>query len=867
VTARADLPTGTVTFMFSDIEASTRLLQNLGSAAADVFADHARLIRRALAAHGGIEIRTEGDAFFGVFTSAIDAVAAAAEAQRLLQSHAWPPDGVVRVRMGLHTGNGALGGDDYFGLDVHRAARIAATGHGGQVVISDATRSVTERSLPPGVALRDLGVHRLKDLAEPERLHDLVIDDLLESFPPLRTTGPATHRLPTPADTFVGRADQVEEVTRLLVDHPLVTLTGPGGVGKTRLSIAIANHFSERLDTVAFVPLAPVDMPGEIPGVILRELGLGTTSEDPQERLLNVLADMQCVLIIDNFEHLLAGATTVAAILRTAPRVHILVTSRAPLRIAGEHEYPVPPLHLADPGTLGRATETEAVRLFVERATAVRPDLVLDQPTIAAIVEITSAVDGIPLAIELAAARVRVMPPTALRHRMANMLDLLASSSRDLDERQRTLRGAIAWSYDLLETRQQRLFQELSVFRGGTTLDAIEAACGIDVSYWEWLEDLDALVGHSLVNRVERDGESRFVLLEVIREFAAEQLDAAGSAAAVAERHLSWFLGLAENAAVGLTSSDQRTWLATLDRERYNLAAALEWAMTAGDADSATRLVLALWRYWHMRGPVRDGAKVAEKVLAMGKMLPEHRIRALEAAGGLAWWSGNLAGAAVHYLEAVELARQTNEPELANALYNAGLAAGFVETVEAGEALLAEGLAIATRLDDELTAARCRWGLATVHQLRGDIELAHEELTTALDVFRSKGDTFMANWALRELGSTEIVLGRVEDARTHLAEALRPFAEAGDLSGMLLLLRDHARLAAIRGKPDRALRLLGVVVAHERTSGLQLGQFELNTLGLHDPFESLDDAAAEDLMAEGGSWSLEQAVDYALSDA
>lgn len=736
VSPRTDLPTGTVTFVFTDIEGSTRLLQRLGDDAARVFDQQADLVRG--------------------------------------------------------------------GLDVHRAARVGAAGHGGQIVMSASTKSIVERALPPDVEIRDLGLFRLKDLAEPEQLHDVVIEGLPSSFPPPATVSTSERDLPEPLTSFIGRSGQVDDVVGLFNDARLVTCTGPGGVGKTRLALQIASQLSDRFDGVCFVPLAPVSEPDLVAPTILRALGVPPTGEDAHARLPAFLADKRWLLVLDNFEQVAKAAPLVASILRSAPRVAILVTSRTALRVAGESEFAVPPLALADPMAdvrLDVPEDAEAVRLFIERARAVRPNLVVDADALGAIAAITRALDGLPLAIELAAARVRVMTPSDLRYRMSGALDLLATSSLDVDERQRTLRNTIAWSYDLLDNRQRRLLEDLSVFSGGASLDAIEATSGLDRDDWEWLDDLDALVGHSLVFRVETSESSRFQLLETIREFAAERLGARDDAPDVFTRHIEWCLGFAEHAAVGLTTIDQGTRLAALGRERDNLSSALAVSIRRGDSDWASGLVSALWRYWHMRGPIPEGIERAAAVLSMDGLSVDDRIRTLEAAGGLEWWAGNIAGASAHYVDALELTRASgSEEQLANALYNAGLAVGFASPGD-GTPYLTEGLALAELTGNVHAAAQCRWALSSTYQ--------------------------------------------------------------GDVSGTLALLRDHARMAALGGEMDRALRLIGAADKHEHESGLDLGQFELDALGVESPLVISDQDAADRLRDEGRSWTIDDAVAYA----
>ena len=867
VDQRTDLPTGTVTFMFTDIEGSTAIVAELGDGAARLFLAHADTIRAAVHQHRGVEVGTEGDSFFCVFPSATDAVAAAIATQRTLNDHPWPPGHSLRVRIGLHTGSGTLGGDDYFGLDVHRAARVSATGHGGQIVVSAATKAVVERDLPPDVAVRDLGLYQLKDLAEPEHLYDLVVDDLPSEFSALNTAAAIGPGLPEPLSRFIGRTSEVDEITTLMATSRLVTCTGPGGVGKTRLALQVAARIADRFDAACFVPLAPITEPDLVAPTILRALEVPPTGESAEDRLTAFLADKRWLLILDNFEQVVDAAPVVSAILQAGRGVSVLATSRTALRIAGEQEYPVPPLAVAESDEaagIEPLLESEAVRLFIDRAQAVRPDLALDDETVEAIADITRSLDGLPLAIELAAARVRVVAPPDLRYRMSDMLNLLTTGSRDVDERQRTLRNTISWSYELLNVSQQHLLEDLSVFRGGAALDAIAAAFGAKSEDWEWLDDLDNLVGHSLIDRPETSSESRFVLLETIREFAAERLEDRGATAAVSERHLAWFLELAERAAENLKTVDQGTWLAVLDRERDNLRGAISWATRTGDTERASRLVLALWRYWHMRGPIAEGAVRAHDVLAMEGLARDDRLRALEAAGGLAWWAGDMQAASSHYLEALRLGREVRSDEaLANALYNAGMAMSFKSPGD-GTELLTEGLGIAERSGNTQAASQCRWGLSSVYQFEHDFERARQELVVALAGFRSTGDVFMTNWTLRDLGSVEMVLNRLEEADAHLSSALHFFSSTGDLSGTLGLLRDRARLFAMRGDADRALRLIGATDEHERKTGLNFGQFELEALGIDHPLVVDDEDAAERSKEVGRAWTIDEAVAYAL---
>ncbi|MGH9249334.1 MAG: adenylate/guanylate cyclase domain-containing protein, partial [Acidimicrobiales bacterium] len=449
-------PTGTVTFLFTDIEGSTGLLQALGETYRSAQDRHDEIIRTAVSAEDGHVVRTAGDSFLVTFPSPVPAVRAAVAAQRKLVANDWPAGSHLRVRIGLHTGQGVLGGDDYIGIDIHRAARIAAAAHGGQVLLSEATRALVRHDLPDGVTLRDLGEHRLKDIAHTERLFDLVIDGLPSDFQPIRSLGARPNNLPLQLTSFVGRADEIARAVQLLDGHRLVTLTGPGGAGKTRLALEVAAEvLSSFEDGAYFVDLAPVSDHAQVPSVLAQVLGIG---ERPGRELVDTLVDGLAVkdilLVLDNFEHVLPAAWVAERLLGAAPGLRILVTSRAPLRIYGEQEHQVPPLALPDadqPHELDVLSRCEAIALFVERAHAARPEFVLTDENAHVVTDVCTRLDGLPLAIELAASRVNVLTPRAIRSRLAEGPDLLTASARNLPARQRTLRATIGWSCGLLE--------------------------------------------------------------------------------------------------------------------------------------------------------------------------------------------------------------------------------------------------------------------------------------------------------------------------------------------------------------------------------------------------------------------------------
>ena len=507
----AALPEGTATFLFTDIQGSTVLVQKLGIERWKAVLDtHYALLREQFAAHEGAEVNTEGDAFFVAFAQATQAVAACAAGQRALYAHPWPEDAVIRVRMGLHTGEAAMVGGDYMGLDIHRAARIASSAHGGQVVLSDATKVLCEGSLPDGVTLVDLGEHRLKDLAKPERIWQLRIDGLPDEFPPLKSLDKTPNNLPTQLTSFVGRDKELAEGLRLLDQSRLLTLTGPGGTGKTRLSMQIGAEASDHFKHgVYFVPLAPISDPELVPSTVLQAMGVhDSDSRPPQEQLVAHLKEKEVLLILDNFEQILPAAGYVGEVLKASPTSKAVATSRAALKVYGEQEFPIPPLGVPDIAaevSLDDLAQFEGVKLFIERAVALKPDFKLTAENAAAVAGIAALVDGLPLAIELAAARIKLMPPKAMLARLQDRLGELGGGARDLPERQQTIRGAIAWSYDLLDEGTQRLFARFAVFVRGGSLDQVEAVCGpADEVGGDVLDGISTLLDHNLVRRERR---------------------------------------------------------------------------------------------------------------------------------------------------------------------------------------------------------------------------------------------------------------------------------------------------------------------------------------------------------------------------
>ena len=882
-----ELPTGTVTFLFSDIEGSTRLLRSLGDAWPAVLERHSALMRGALAASGGVEVSTEGDSFFAVFVSPADAVTAAAAAVRSLADEPWPEDLPVRVRIGIHTGDGVVSGSTYVGIDVHRASRIAGVAHGGQVLLSEVTRSLVRDGLPGSVELRDLGEHRLKDLERAERLWQLVVPGLPDDFPPLAAGGTTPHNLPRRLTSFLGRETEIEEVATLLASHPLVTLTGPGGTGKTRLSLEVATRVLDRYDAVTFVQLGTIHQTELVTATIAQAMGLPDRGgRDPEDRIIDHIGSRAFLLLLDNFEQVLAAAPTVGILLGGAPALAVLATSRSALRIAGEQEYAVPPLALPDPRRLPPPADLqryESIALFLERARAVKPDFALTDADATAVAEICVRLDGLPLAIELAAARIRTLPPRAMLGRLEHRLSLLSAGARDLPARQQTLRGAIAWSHDMLDEADRTLFACLSVFVGGADLGQIERVCGDSIT-GDLLDALTSLVEKSLVRQVEgEDGEPRFTMLQTIREYADEQAAESGARDELRARHAELFGEIASQAAARIMGSDKRRWLDLLEENHDNLRAASAWAVERDRADIAMRLGACLWRFWQMRGHLAEGLERLETALAMpgSHDHPAVRADALSAAAGLAYWRADDLRSRALYEEEIA-ARQAlgDRRGLAEALYGLSFTWSILSLAEAGNAELAIGyirdaLAIFEELGDESGIGRCKWAIANAAYGTGDVALARQAATEALVVLRRLDDQFMVGWVTYTLGLADLTdlaeAGETSDrseellasAKRWFDEALRIFAEAQDVSGYTLVLDVVAFVALRTGDRQRAARLSGAVANLERTSGTGLNLWNRELIGF-DPAVLRVDPSLADAWAEGERMAVDEAVADAL---
>ena len=807
------LPTGTVTFMFTDIEGSTRLLRRLGDAYVEANDRHLAILRTAISDAGGTVVRTEGDAFFAAFPTAPAAVEAAVAAQRALASESWPEGATVAVRMGLHTGEGSLGGDDYVGIDVVRAARIADAGHGGQVLVSESTAALVAKDLPEGVRLRELGPHELKDLASPEEIADLVIKGLPQDFPPLRTRV-VRGRLPDRLGSFIGREALLAQALGLLDATRMLTLVGPGGTGKTRLAIRMAEEAGPGFaDGFFFVPLSTVSDPSLATSAMLHSLGArGPETGSPLDHLREHLRDASVLLVLDNLEQILEVGRDLSAILEAAPGVKLVATSRAPLGIAGEQQLPVPPMDVPDgERPVAELGAVESIRLFTERAAAKVPGFRLTDANAPALVELTRRLNGLPLALELAANKVKIMSPAEIARRLE--LRMLSGGSSDVEPRQQTMSNAIAWSYELLPTEQAALFRRLGVFQGGARLAEIEAVCrsegdlGLDT-----LDGLEALIDQSLV-QVRYVDESRYVMLNVLREFAYGRLtdDELGD---LQQRHADAYLSLAGIAEPELSGRDRRTWFDLLERDIDNLRAAMDYFINNERADEAMRLASAVWRLWQTRGMLYEGRAVVGEVLRLQGGSPASRMRAYEALGGIAYWQADYETMTHAYQRALDLARQLGNPlDEANALYNASFAPSLGGDTERAIAQLEEARAIYLMHPDDVGLSNVLSSLAVMREEEGRYQAALEAARQAIEIARSAGNDLRLSWALF---SASYLAFEADNplAPEYLDESLLMFERDNDLSGIAFALGATAlRSLAIEDEPAAVL-MYGAALRH-----------------------------------------------------
>jgi predicted ATPase/class 3 adenylate cyclase len=829
----SDLPSGTVTFLFTDVEGSTRLLHELGAEGyAEALGEHRRALREAFGAHGGVEVDTQGDAFFVAFPTAPGALAAAADALAGLAS------GPIRVRMGIHTGTPHMGEEGYVGVDVHRAARIAACGHGGQVLVSASTAALIGAD-----GLLDLGEHRLKDLAAPQRIYQLGE----KPFPPLRTLN--VTNLPLAASPLIGREEELAELVSLLSNGTrLVTVTGPGGTGKTRLALqGAAELVGEFADGVFWVPLQALSDAELVLPAVAQALGVG-------ENVSAHLRPRHTLLLLDNLEHLLEAARALAELLAACAELRLLVTSRAPLRISGERELRLDPL-----------PEREANTLFVERALAVGRRLEPD----ATVGAICRRLDNLPLALELAAARTKLLEPPALLARLERSLPFLTGGRRDAPERQRTLRATLEWSYQLLDEETRSLLARLAVFAGSFTIGAAEEVCEAD------LEALAALIDFSLLKPV---GDDRFLMLETIREYTLELLDESDEADDVRRRHAEHFLALVESApgaadspALSANVADTSAWRQQIDSDYGNVRAALEWFRETGDLDREFRLVFPLaWLYIWVRGGMAEAGRMFEAVLSRaGESDLALRVDALQSLSHFGTYLDRETRRRLAE-ESLVLARKLgDEGRIEWSLRR--LALRQDDPAESRRMLL-QCEVLARELPEEGRLAWIHQNLALIAVQQGDYEEARVRLEQSLVIFERIGGKWQAMNSLSDLATLAVLEERYDDAGRLLADTLRRALDLGSTNHISQCFDDVAAVALAGGDARAASRLLGAAAALRAQTGDESSEDDYTDFELR--MREKTAAAARSRLAErfeleweaGKTLTLDQAVALALDE-
>jgi predicted ATPase/class 3 adenylate cyclase len=926
--ADLDLPEGTVTFLYTDLEGSTRQWERQPAAMRAAMARHLALLRAAVGAQRGRVFRTVGDGLCAAFATAPAALAAAVAGQRALLAEPRGGEGPLRARMALHTGAVEFREGDYVGTCLNRLGRLLAAAHGGQVVLSQTTADLVRDALPDGVGLRDLGEHRLRDLARPERVFQALHAELPSAFPALRALVAPPHNLPVQLTSFVGRERELAALGALLEQARLLTLTGIGGCGKTRLALQVAAHVVEAYpDGVWFVDLAPLADPGLVPQAVAAALGVREEPGLPLPATLTAaLRPRRLLLVLDNCEHLVeACARLTDAVLRACPHLVVLATSREALGIAGETAWPVPVLPTPaagappDPATLARYA---AVRLFVERAAAVRPGFALTPDNAGAVATVCARLDGLPLALELAAARVRALSVDQLLARLEDRFRLLTSGSRTALARHQTLQGTVDWSHALLTAPERVLFRRLAGFAGGWTLEAAEAVCGHDgLAPDDILDLLTRLVDQSLVLAdAAPEGPSRYRLLETLREYAQHKLVEAEEVAAVRTRHAAHHLALAEETAPTLYGHEQLAGLARLGREHANLLLALGWLADRAErggpsesaaAEAALRLGAALSRFWLMRShlalarewlgrllalPGAHGSAARARVLACAaevanwrrdspaaRRLAREGLALARAAGdsegaalshlmmGTAAWQGQEAAVARSHLEASRraFAALGLRSRAAQAVLVLANVAREVGDVPAAARQYAEAEALARRTGDGFTLGYILWNRAELARRGGDSPLARRLGEEALVLHRANRQPGWIGLTLTGLGQLALAEGDAETARQRLTQGLAVQRDGGYVWGVPWCLQELARVAEAQGQPARAARLWSAAAQHQALVGRPLPTDEGPTLALavEGLRARLGDAAFDAAWATGRAMTLQQAVAYALEEA
>ena len=899
-------PTGTVTFLFTDIEGSTKLWENHPAAMKVDLARHDELLRRAIEANAGYVFKTVGDAFCAAFAAPSEAVSASLDIQQTLRSEEWQVPNDIKVRIALHVGEVESRDEDYFGPTVNRVARLLSSAHGGQIWLSAATTEVVKDTLQEGLSLLALGSHRLKDLSQPQQVYQLIHPDLTTEFPALTTLDNHPNNLTPQPTQLIGREIELTGILKLIRQESvrLLTLTGSGGTGKTRLSLQVGAELVEAYEHgVFFVDLSVARETFEVVSATAQVLDVRESMEQNRnlsDILKNYLQRKCVLLILDNFEQVIEAGTLVAELLASSPELTVIVTSREPLHIRGEREFPVPPLGLpsrSDDQSVERLTQYESVLLFIDRATAVSPNFMVTNENAPAVAEICIRLDGLPLAIELAAARTKILPPQTLMERLSDRLKLLKGGARDLPMRQQTLQSAIDWSYELLDEEEKILFARLSVFRGGCTLEAAESVCAIDENLdFDIIDGLSSLVDKSLVRQTVKDGDPRFWMLETVGEYAQEKLKITGSINSVKSSHAGFFLELAEEAEPKLRGPDQMLFLDRLETEFVNLGTAIEWLLENHTMQDALRMSGALYWFWFRYGHFAEGRKWLERSLSTGDDSKPTTVyaKALHALAQFLFFASDLERSAELERKSVVLWRQIgNKKELAISLADLGRIESWIDQSRAGRPLIDEAIGHARKLGNPWvtgyallmyhisgagTIEKCVeaidlfcqvgdfWGISWAqHSLAGEY-LDHNEYGKAkllykksLDGARELKDRFLLTNALRRLAHLCFDEKDYQQAVNYEIEALQIAFDIGAIRNIVGSLLLFGRVSRAQGNHGRAAILMGAYTVQMEA---------IRKITYPEKIAAMFSDYTETFASEwqnGQVMTLDQAVDYAIN--
>jgi predicted ATPase/class 3 adenylate cyclase len=924
-----DLPSGTVTFLFTDIEGSTKLAQQHPDSWEAARQRHDAILRQAIEKHHGYVFQIIGDAFCAAFHTAPDALAAALTAQRALQPTLNNQEStMIRVRMGLHTGAAEARDGDYQGyVTLVRVQRVMSVAYGGQIVLSITSAELVRGNVPAGLSLRDLGEHRLKGLLNPEHLWQVVVPELPQDFPPLQSLNAIPNNLPVQLTSFIGREKELAELKRLLPTTRLLTLTGSGGVGKTRLSLELA---AEVLDTfkdgVWFIELAPLADPALIPGLIASTIGL---KEQPGQALRALLSDYfhtrTALLMLDNCEHLIAECATLGdTLLRTAPGLAILASSREALGIAGELAWRVASLQIPNPAQasqmpLAELTQYEAVRLFSERAKFAQPAFAVSDANAPAVAQICYRLDGIPLAIELAAARIKLFPAEQIATRLDDRFRLLTGGSRTALPRQQTLRALIDWSYSLLSEPERVLLRRLAVFAGGWTLEAAEAVCadvvgaglgpyalgwssprvgsgdspaspagpkdapvtgqppggqprGLPLQQTDVLDLLSHLVDKSLVVAEERTGSARYRMLETIRQYAREKLLESDEGRGLHDQHLDYFARLGAEAEPKLRGRELGAWLDRLEAEMDNIRTALSWSRETGRTEAGLSLAASLFWFWNLRGYQTEGLEWLQSLLALPAPVKNTlmRGRALNALALTNSRRGNYGTARPLAGEALEIGQELHDQQLVASAYLGLAAIAFYEgNLALAQSMREQSLTIWQALGDRHQIGFTISNMGMLAAVQGDYVRAEQSLAEGVRLMQEFGDKNSLSAAARFWGYALLYQDNDKAAATKFRESLTLNWELGDRQAVGACFAAYASLAVVREDFRRAVLLLG---ATDRVCE----SLDMRLLPHDQPFfdrctsaarAKLDAAAFNAAWEAGRAMTIEQAIDLALKEA